>query len=84
MTWVAVARRIAIAALGMPILAFGHPKDVGLRRLSRFAVRGGTFSHFDDVLDFAAVKGLRGRSLEETARELFDESSESEPQLQCA
>ena len=76
-------RMIAIAALGMPILAFAHPKDVRLRRLSRFVERGGTFSHFDEVLDFAAAKGLPGRSLEAIARELFEQKTES-MQLQCA
>jgi hypothetical protein len=76
-------RMIALAALGMPLLAFGHPKDVGLRRLSRFAERGGTFSHFDEVLDFAAVKSLRGCSLEQIAHQQFDESSQSIPQLEC-
>jgi hypothetical protein len=58
-------RMIAIAALGMPILAFGHPRDVRLRRLSGIIERGGTFAHFDQVLDFAAEKNLTGRSLEE-------------------
>ena len=75
---------IAIATLGMPILAFGHPKDVKLGRFSRFMDRGGTFAHFDELLDFAAVKCLRGRSLEETARDLFEESSVLSPRLQCA
>ena len=64
---------IALASLGMPILAFAHPKDVRLRRLSRFIERGGTFSHFDEVLDFASAKGLAGRSLEGVARELSDQ-----------
>ena len=76
-------RMIAIAALGMPILAFAHPKDVRLRRLSRFVERGGTFSHFDEVLDFAAAKGLPGRSLEAIARELSEKKTES-MQLECA
>jgi hypothetical protein len=77
-------RMIAIAALGMPILAFGHPKDVRLGRLARFMDRGGTFAHFDELLDFATAKSLRDRSLEETARDLFEESSEAVSQLQCA
>jgi hypothetical protein len=72
-------RMLAIAALGMPILAFGHPKDVRLRRLASLIERGGTFSYFDEVLDFAAAKSLPGRSLEETARELFDLRPESPP-----
>jgi hypothetical protein len=61
-------RMIAIAAFGMPILAFAHPKDVRLRRLSRFVERGGTFSHFDEVLAFANSKGLPGQPLEDIAR----------------
>jgi hypothetical protein len=70
-------RMLAIAALGLPILAFGHPKDVRLRRLSSLIERGGRFSHFDEVLDFAAAKNLPGRSLEEIARELLDLGSAS-------
>src|SRR5262249_675493 len=70
-------RMLALAALGMPILAFGHPKDVRLRRLSRFVERGGTFSHFDEVLEFASAKGLPGRSLEAIAREQFEPKTES-------
>jgi hypothetical protein len=76
-------RMIAIASLGMPILAFAHPKDVRLRRLSRFVERGGAFSHFDEVLDFASAKGLPGRSLEEIARDLFAKKTAS-MQLRCA
>src|ERR1700693_5416058 len=76
-------RMIAIAALGMPILAFAHPKDVRLRRLSRFMDRGGVYSHFDTVIDFAAAKSLPGHSLEEIARECFDKKPES-IQLECA
>jgi len=70
-------RMLALAALGLPILAFAHPKDVRLRRLSRFVERGGVFSHFDQVLDFAAAKNLTGRSLEEIARECFEEKFQS-------
>jgi len=76
-------RMIAIASLGMPILAFAHPNDVRLRRLSRFVERGGKFSHFDHVLQFASSKGLPGRSLEEIAREQFEIKTES-MQLKCA
>ncbi len=76
-------RMIAIASLGMPILAFAHPKDVRLRRGSRFVERGGTFSHFDEVLDFASAKNFPGRSLEEIARELFDKKTAS-MRFQCA
>ena len=76
-------RMLALASLGMPILAFGHPKDVRLRRLSRFMERGGVFSHFDEVLDFASAKNLPGRSLEEIASECFEKKPES-GELQCA
>jgi hypothetical protein len=75
-------RMIAIASLGMPILAFAHPKDVRLRRLSRVIERGGSFSHFDEVLEFASSKGLPGQSLEEIARGRFHDKTESV--LQCA
>lgn len=61
-------RMLALASMGLPILAFAHPRDVRLRRLSGIVERGGTFSHFDHVLDFASSKGLPGRSLEEIAR----------------
>lgn len=60
-------RMLAMAALGLPIIAFAHPEDVGLRRLSRFWNRGGDVSHFDEVLKFASSKGLPSRSLEEIA-----------------
>ena len=70
-------RMLAIAAMGMPILAFAHPKDVRLRRLSRFLERGGTYAHFDEVLDFAAAKNLPGRSLAEIARQMFDPKTHS-------
>ncbi len=60
-------RMLALGSLGMPVLAFGHPRDVRLRRLSGIMERGGTFAHFDHVLDFAAEKGLPGRSLEAIA-----------------
>jgi hypothetical protein len=64
-------RMLALASLGMPILAFAHPRDVRLRRLAGIVERGGAFSHFDDVLEFAAAKNLPGKSLEEIAREVF-------------
>ncbi|HXN85970.1 MAG TPA: hypothetical protein VN867_07855, partial [Candidatus Binataceae bacterium] len=70
-------RMLALAALGLPILAFAHPKDVRLRRMSRFVERGGAFSHFDEVLDFAAAKNLPGRSLEEIAREVLESKTTS-------
>jgi hypothetical protein len=68
-------RMLALAALDMPILAFAHPRDVRLRRLSGILERGGRFSHFDHVLDFATTKGLVGQSLEEIARDRFAETN---------
>jgi hypothetical protein len=63
-------RMLAMAALGLPIIAFGHPEDVGLRRFSRFWDRGGNVSHFDEVLKFASSKKLPSRSLEDIATEV--------------
>jgi hypothetical protein len=60
-------RMLAMAALGLPIIAVGHPDEVGLKRLSRFWDRGGDVSHFDEVLKFASSKGLPPRSLEDIA-----------------
>ena len=63
-------RMLAMAAIGLPIVAFAHPEDVGLRRFSRFWDRGGDPSHFDQVLKFAAAKGLPSRSTEDIAAEV--------------
>lgn len=63
-------RMLAMAALGLPIIAYAHPEDIGLRRFSRFFDRGGEVSHFDEVLRFAASKALRPRSLEDIAAEI--------------
>jgi hypothetical protein len=60
-------RMLAMAALGLPIIAAAHPDEVGLKRLSRFWARGGDVSHFDEVLKFASSKGLPPRSLEDIA-----------------
>ena len=60
-------RMLAMAALGLPIIALAHPEDVGLRRFSRFWDRGGNASHFDEVLRFASSKRLPSRSLEDIA-----------------
>ena len=77
-------RMLAIAMLGMPILVFGHPKDVRLRRLSGLIDRGGSFAHFDHVLDFASSKGLPARSLEQIARESLNQPAYRPLELQCA
>ncbi len=63
------ARMLAMAALGLPIIAFAHPAQLGLRRLARVWDPVGDLSHFDPVLNFAAAKGLPSRSLEEIALE---------------
>ena len=60
-------RMLAMAALGLPIIAVAHPDEVGLKRLSRFWDRGGDLSHFDELLKFASFKGLPARSLEDIA-----------------
>jgi len=57
-------RMLAMAALGLPIIASAHPDEVGLKRFSRFWDRGGDASHFDEILKFASAKGLRPQSLE--------------------
>jgi hypothetical protein len=77
-------RMLAMVALGLPILAFAHPRDLGLRRLARFMDRGGSFSHFDSILEFAREKGLLARSLEGIAREVFAQTPESTAQQACA
>jgi hypothetical protein len=63
-------RMLAMAALGLPIIAAAHPEDIGLKRLSRFLDRGGDASHLDEILRFACVKGLPSRSLEEIVKDL--------------
>lgn len=77
-------RMVAMATLGDPIIAFCHPKDVGLKRLSRFIDRGGSVSHFDHILDFAAAKGLAPRSLEEIARQMLAQDQSEAPAVRAA
>lgn len=77
-------RMLAMAALGEPIIAYAHPWDVRLRRLSRFRPRGGDVSYFDQVLRFAAAKGLRARSLEEIAAEAGASRSQRAPAARAA
>lgn len=65
-------RMLANAALDLPIIAAGHPVDVGLRRFAPFLKPGQPASgHFDHVLAFACEKGLRPLSLEEIAAEMI-------------
>lgn len=63
-------RMLAMAALGLPIIAYAHPDELGLRRFSRLLHRESNLAHFDPVLRFAASKGLPPRSLEEIAIEV--------------
>ena len=63
-------RLLALATLGNPIIAAAHPADISLGRLSGVFNRGGTFSHFDTVIEFATVKHLRATSLERIATEV--------------
>ncbi len=61
-------RMLALAMLGMPIIALAHPGDLALRRFSRRNTAAAAY--FDSVLDFAAEKSLRSMSLEEIAAEV--------------
>ena len=72
-------RMLAMAALGLPIIAAAHPKNVGLKRFSRFRDRGGDFSHFDEILKFASSKGLRSLSLEHIAIEVRNQQRANDP-----
>lgn len=65
---------LAHAALGLPIIAMGHPCDVGLKRFAGFRSQSVVSSYFDHVLDFAAEKGLRPMSLEQIARDAMEPS----------
>lgn len=61
-------RMLALATLGMPIVALAHPRDIALRRFGRRDQSA--FSYFDPVLRFAAEKSLRPMPLEEIAAEV--------------
>jgi hypothetical protein len=61
-------RMLAMATLGMPIVALAHPRDIALRRFGRRDQSA--FSYFDPVLRFAAEKSLRPMPLEEIAAEV--------------
>jgi hypothetical protein len=63
------SRMLALATLGLPIIAAAHPRDVSLRRLPLPRGGDGSFSHFDQVLGFAAEKQLQSASLERIALE---------------
>jgi hypothetical protein len=63
-------RMLAMAALGLPIIAYAHPDDLGMQRFARLRPRKGDVSYFDPVLSFAASKGLPSRSLQDIATEV--------------
>jgi len=60
-------RMLALATLGMPIVALAHPRDLALRRFGR--LDRAALSYFDPVVRFAAKKSLRPMPLEEIAAE---------------
>jgi hypothetical protein len=61
-------RMLALATLGMPVVAIAHPRDLSLRRFRRGDPAD--VSYFDSVLTFAAEKSLRPMSLELIAAEV--------------
>ena len=61
-------RMLALATLGMPIIALAHPRNIGLRRFGRRDEAA--MSYFDPILRFAAEKSLRPLSLEKIAAEV--------------
>jgi hypothetical protein len=61
-------RMLALATLGMPIVALAHPRDLALRRFRRGDPAD--VSYFDSVLTFAAEKSLRPMPLELIAAEV--------------
>ena len=61
---------LAMAVIGVPIIAYAHPNDLGMRRFARLRTRRGDVSHFDPVLTFASSRGLPSRSLEDIATEV--------------
>lgn len=63
---------LANAALDLPIIAAGHPRDVGLRRTAAlYQLFQPVPGYFDEVAAFAREKGLRPRPLEEIAQEMI-------------
>jgi hypothetical protein len=62
-------RMLARAALGLPLIATAHPRDVSLRRLAAIRSDSGGVGYFDNVLSFASAKKLRPMALEEIALE---------------
>jgi hypothetical protein len=63
---------LAMAVLDLPIIAYGHPRDVALRRLAFVRKIGRSYSYFDSVLRFAFAKKLSSASLAEIAAKQSD------------
>jgi hypothetical protein len=70
-------RMLARSALGMPIIAAAHPRNAGLRRLSKFRPGQQAGEEFNDLLDFATTKKLRPQSLEQLAYDQIANSEDS-------
>jgi len=62
-------RMLALATLGMPIIALAHPNNLGVQRLRPTREPMGP-SYFDRIVKFAAEKSLRPMSLEHIACEM--------------
>jgi hypothetical protein len=62
-------RMLARAALGMPVIVPGHPRDAGPAAVGEMRPHNRAAADFDEVLDFFAAKKLRPQSLEEIARD---------------
>ncbi len=58
-------RLLAMATIGLPIIAFAHPGELGLKRFDSVWKRKSRSSLFDEILKFARSKGLPSKSLEE-------------------
>ena len=62
-------RMLALAALGLPIIALAHPNNLGVQRFRPTLDSMGP-TYFDRVLRFASEKSLRPMSLENIANEM--------------
>jgi len=62
-------RMLALATLGMPIIALAHPNNLGVQRFRPTREAMGP-SYFDRIVKFAAEKSLRPMSLENIASEM--------------
>lgn len=63
-------RLLAMAALGLPIIAYVHPDEVGLQRFSFLRTRDTKGTYLEEVLEFAREKHLRSCSLEQIAAQI--------------